>query len=202
MKVKEVEFINNYIIELKNILSDLPVEEIRKTADLFIEAYENNNHIFTMGNGGHGSTASHFVNDLLKHIVVSDEKNVVVIDNNKRLKSMSLNDNVPTITAWANDVCFDVCFSEQLKNWIKTDDLVIGFSASGNSKNIIEAFKVAKKYKAKSIAFLGESSGKMKALADVSIVVPSNNCVYIEDLHLAITHIITNLVRARIQEKL
>ena len=201
MKVKEIEFINNYIRELKDILPKLPVEEIKKTADLFVEAYENENHIFTMGNGGHSNTASHFINDLLKHILVSDEKNVVVIGD-KRFKAMSLNDNVAIITAWANDVSYDICFSEQLKNWIKKDDLVIGFSASGNSKNILEAFKVAKEYKAKSIAFLGENGGKMKALADLSIIVPSNNYLYIEDMHLVISHIITNLVRARIQKKL
>lgn len=199
--MKEINFIDNYIKELEEILPKLPVEEIKKTADLFVEAYEKENHIFTMGNGGHSSTASHFVNDLLKHTIVSDKKNEVVI-HDKRFKAMSLNDSIATITTWANDVSYDVCFSEQLKNWIKKDDLVIGFSASGNSKNILKAFETAKEYKAKSIAFTGGSGGKMKFLADISIVIPSNNYLYIEDMHLVIVHIITNLVRAKIQKKL
>lgn len=199
--MKEINFINNYIKELEGILPKLPVEKIKKVADLFIEAYGNENIIFTMGNGGHCSTASHFVNDLLKHTIVSDEKNEVVI-HDKRFKAMSLNDSMATITTWANDVSFDVCFSEQLKNWMKKDDLVIGFSASGNSKNILKAFEVAKEHKAKSIAFTGGNGGKMKILADISIIIPSNNYLYIEDMHLVIVHIITNLVRAKIQKKL
>ncbi|MCL4376870.1 MAG: SIS domain-containing protein [Actinobacteria bacterium] len=199
--MKEINFINNYIKELEGILPKLPIEEIKKVADLFVETYENENYIFTMGNGGHGSTASHFVNDLLKHTIVSDEKNEVVI-HNKRFKALSLNDSIATITTWANDVSFDVCFSEQLKNWMKKGDLVIGFSASGNSKNILKAFETAKDYRAKSIAFTGGNGGKMKILADISIVIPTNNYLYIEDMHLVIAHIITNLVRAKIQKKL
>jgi D-sedoheptulose 7-phosphate isomerase len=201
MKIKETNVINNYIKELIYVLSKLPVKEIEKATDFIIEAYENENHIFTMGNGGHSNTASHFINDLSKHILVSDEKNLVVV-HDKRLKAMSLNDNVSSITAWANDISYDICFSEQLKNWIKKNDLVIGFSASGNSKNVLEAFKVAKEYGARSIAFLGESGGKMKTLANLSILVPSNNHLYIEDMHLAIAHMITNLARAIIQKKL
>lgn len=199
--MKKSEFIKGYINQIDSILPKLPVDDVCNAADLFIEAYEKGNQFFTMGNGGHGSTASHFVNDLLKHTIVSDEKNEVVIKN-KRFRAISLNDSIATITTWANDVGYDFIFSEQLRNWVKKDDLVIGFSASGNSKNILKAFEVAKEFHAKSIAFTGGTGGKMKNIADISLIVPSNNYLYIEDMHLILVHIITNLVRAVIQKKL
>ena len=195
------KFIKDYVSGIESILPNLQFDIIYKLADVFIKAYENENLFFTMGNGGHGSTASHFVNDLLKHTIVSDDKNEVVV-HGKRFKAMSLNDSISTITTWANDVGYDYIFSEQLINWVKKGDIVIGFSASGNSKNIIKAFEEAKKHGAISVAFIGGNGGKMKGIADISFTVPSNNYLFIEDLHLIVTHMLCNVVRAMVQKKI
>ncbi len=198
--MEETNLIKEYVNQLETVICNLPIYEIHKIAKILIRAYENGNLIFTMGNGGHSSTASHFVNDLLKHTIVSNDKNKIAITR-KRIKAISLNESMPTITAWANDISYEVCFSEQLINWIERDDIVIGFSASGNSKNIIKAFEIAKLHKSISIGFIGKNGGKMKDIADFSLQVPSNNDLYIEDAHLIITHIITNFIRTIIQKR-
>ncbi|SVE06083.1 uncharacterized protein METZ01_LOCUS458937, partial [marine metagenome] len=101
-------------------------EIISKITNLLIKTRDQGKSIYVMGNGGSGSTASHFVSDLLKTAIVKKEK---------RFKAISLTDNVPVILAWSNDVSYDDVFIEQLKNHFSKGDILIGFSGSGNSKN-------------------------------------------------------------------
>jgi len=89
-----------------------------------------------MGNGGSGSTASHFTSDLLK---------TAITKNDNRFSAFSLTDNSPVILAWSNDSSFENIFEEQLKNHLKKNDILIGFSGSVTSKNLISAFRYAKK---------------------------------------------------------
>ena len=98
---------------------------------ILIKTRNSGNKIFTCGNGGSSSTASHFVSDLLKTTITKDEK---------RFSAISLVDNFAVNSAWANDVKFDDIFVAQLKNYLNANDLVIAFSGSGNSSNVSKAF--------------------------------------------------------------
>mgnify|MGYP006094855177 CR=1 len=149
-------------------------------------ARDNDNMIFVMGNGGSSSTASHFVSDLLK---------TAIIKNTKRFKAISLVDNIPVNLAWANDVSFDNIFSEQLHNFLKKDDIVICFSGSGNSQNILNAMEYGKQKEATCIGITGMSGGKLSKLSHHTLIVPSNDMLLIESMHLLICHCIIHAIR-------
>ncbi len=159
---------------------------IKEVIEKLIYARDHENTIFVMGNGGSGSTASHFVSDLLK---------TAIINNTKRFKAISLVDNIPVNSAWSNDMSYDCIFSEQLQNFLKKDDLVICFSGSGNSPNIINAIKYGKKNGAVCIGITGMSGGKLSELSDYTLIAPSHDMLIIESMHLLICHCIINAIR-------
>ncbi len=161
---------------------------IEKIIEKLINARDNGNMIFVMGNGGSGSTASHFVSDLLK---------TAITNNTKRFKAISLVDNVPVNLAWSNDVSYDYIFSEQLQNFLKKDDIVICFSGSGNSSNIINAVKYGKESGAICIGITGMSGGKLSELTDNTLIVPSQDMLLIESMHLLICHCIITAIRGQ-----
>jgi len=161
-------------------------KDISELVNILIKIRDNKNSIFTMGNGGSGSTSSHFVSDLIKTCIVK-EKN--------RFRAISLVDNISVILAWSNDDDFNNIFVEQLKNYLKKDDLLIGFSGSGSSKNIVNAFRYGKKIGALCVGFTGASGGKIKNLCDVLIQVPSNDMLTIESQHVVICHCLVNALR-------
>jgi len=157
-----------------------------KIVKILLHARDDNKKIFVMGNGGSGSTASHFVSDLLKTAITKDAK---------RFSAISLVDNIPVILAWSNDSSYENIFSEQLKNHVVKGDVVIGFSGSGNSQNVLEAFKFAKKIGAACIGFTGMGGGKLQKLCNVCHIVPSNDMLTIESTHLILCHYITSSIR-------
>jgi D-sedoheptulose 7-phosphate isomerase len=150
------------------------------------KAQKNGKTIFTFGNGGSGSTASHFVSDLLK---------TAITKGNKRFAAISLVDNTPVNLAWSNDQSFDAIFIEQLKNFLKKNDVVFAFSGSGKSKNVIQAIKYAKKNNATCIGFTGMDGGELKKICDLCIIIPSSNMLTIESTHLIICHCIIDFIR-------
>ncbi|AFS80010.1 phosphoheptose isomerase [Candidatus Nitrosopumilus koreensis AR1] len=162
------------------------VDQISQIVKILISARNSNKIIFTLGNGGSGSTASHFVSDLLK---------TALTKNQKRFKAISLVDNIPVILAWSNDVSYDEIFSEQLKNHLSKGDVVLAFSGSGRSKNIIKALKFAKKNGAICIGMTGSSGGLINNVCDVCIKIPSSDMLTIESQHLTLCHCITNAIR-------
>jgi D-sedoheptulose 7-phosphate isomerase len=139
--------------------------------------------IYIMGNGGSASTASHMANDLNKASAKTGKK---------RFKAISLADNMPLFSAWANDNSYDVVFEEQLRNFLAAKDVVIGISGSGNSPNIIKGIEYANKTGAFTIGITGNISegGKLAKTANLSIIVPDNLMYRIEDLHLMLNHIL------------
>ena len=150
------------------------------------KAQKNGKTIFAFGNGGSGSTASHFVSDLLK---------TAITKGNKRFAAISLVDNTPVNLAWSNDQQFDAIFIEQLKNFLKKNDVVFAFSGSGKSKNVIQAIKYAKKNNATCIGFTGMDGGELKKIYDLCIIVPSSDMLTIESTHLIICHCIIDFIR-------
>ncbi len=161
-------------------MDSLSVEDIRQVIDRIMNAYDRDQQIFVIGNGGSASTASHFACDLGKGTIVQGQR---------RLRIMSLTDNVAVMTAWANDVSYDDMFVEQLKNLLNPGDLVIGISASGNSPNILKAIDYARSRKAMTVGLTGFGGGKLVAAADTCIVVDSDDYGPVEDIHLILDHI-------------
>jgi D-sedoheptulose 7-phosphate isomerase len=182
------EFINEYINEVKTSLDSLDINKINQATSMIIKAYEKGSRVFILGNGGSASTASHMACDLGKGTLSRFYDN-----KEKRLRVMSLVDNVATLTAYSNDLSFDHAFAQQLKNLIEKQDLLIIFSGSGNSKNLIKAVKYAKKSGAKIIGILGFKTGGVLAdLVDCAVIVQSNHYGPVEDVHLILNHIITS----------
>ena len=166
-------------------LSD-QTEIITKITNLLIKTRDKGKNIYVMGNGGSGSTASHFVSDLLK---------TAITKGNKRFSAISLVDNIPVLLAWSNDSSYEEIFVEQLRNLLSKGDVVIAFSGSGKSKNVIKAFKFAKKKGAYCIGFTGMNGGYFPKLSDICCIVKNNDMLIIESAHLALCHCIINTIR-------
>ena len=177
--------IKDFSEEIKNKIDKVSSDEIAKAVKCLQSVYENNGRVYLIGNGGSSAIASHFANDLNKTILGhKGEKKI------KRFQAISLCDNVPVITAWANDVSFDKIFSEQLKNFAKQGDVLIAISSSGNSPNIIEAVKTAKDFFLPVVGFMGFDGGKLLELSDAKIYVSSSEYAIVESIHDAICHLI------------
>ena len=166
-------------------LSD-QTEIITKITNLLIKTRDKGKNIYVMGNGGSGSTASHFVSDLLK---------TAITKGNKRFSAISLVDNIPVLLAWSNDSSYEEIFVEQLRNLLSKGDVVIAFSGSGKSKNVIKAFKFAKKKGAYCIGFTGMNGGYFPKLSDICCVVNNYDMLIIESAHLALCHCIVTAIR-------
>lgn len=139
------EFARNYFNELKRVLDCLPLDKIEEFVEYLLAAYEGEKHIFVFGNGGSGVTASHFACDINKGVSSGP----------KRFKVMCLNDNIPIILAYANDMSYEDIFVEQLRNYLKPLDCVIGISGSGNSRNVLKAIEYANTAGAKTFGITG-----------------------------------------------
>ena len=170
---------------IENLL-DLEQNSLENILNSLLNARDNNYRIFVMGNGGSGSTASHFVSDLSK---------TAILENKNRFSAISLVDNVPVLLAWSNDSSYDDIFAEQLKNHLSQNDILIAFSGSGNSKNILNAFKYGKTNGAFCISITGMGGGKIQNISDICLVVPSNDMLTIESIHLMICHCLISMIR-------
>jgi D-sedoheptulose 7-phosphate isomerase len=142
--------------------------------------------IYFFGNGGSASTGSHMANDIAKLTIVGD---------NKRFRCVSLADAMPTVLAWANDVSYAEVYAEQIKNLGTPGDIAFGLSGSGNSPNVLRGLEEARKLGMTTVGLIGTGGGKMRALCDLAVVVPSNNMQHIEDAHLVICHMLCSYFR-------
>lgn len=170
-----------YLDELKGLLDAFPHERFEEIAKTLLSVYDDERQIFIMGNGGSGSTASHFACDINKGCCFNIEK---------KFKVICLNDNVPTMLAYANDLSYDKVFVEQLKNFLQPGDVVIGISGSGNSENIIQAVSYAKENQAKTIGLTGFDGGRLAQLVDIPLIAAINDMQKVEDVHMIVVHMI------------
>jgi len=188
-KLKKQQIINSILDQqgecIENITED--VNKIEEIINALIGARDKGNRIFTMGNGGSGSTASHFVSDLLK---------TAITKKSKRFSAFSLVDNVPVTLAWSNDTSYEDIFVEQLKNSLSKGDIVVGFSGSGKSKNVVKALKYARRNGAICVGVTGMSGGELPKICNICFVVPSNNMLTIESMHLMLCHCIIETIRS------
>ena len=181
-----------YFRSLSETIEHLPFDRIECVSELLIEAYEHSRMIFLFGNGGSAALASHFACDLGKGTVNGS---------GRRFRVLSLTDNVPLMTAWANDAHYEDIFAQQLENYVRPRDIAFAISGSGNSRNVLNALKTARRAGAVTIGLGGFQGGKMKALCDVCLVVPSDNMQMIEDLHLCIAHALFTCVQRKLHER-
>ena len=186
---REIVDAKQYFDELQRVVTSLCHESIDQIADILLKAYDGSRVVYMFGNGGSASLASHFACDL--------GKGTAYCNGGKRFRVLALTDNIPTMTAWANDASYEDIFSEQLRNFVQPQDVAIAISGSGNSKNVLNALAVAREAGAITIGISGFQGGRMKELCDVCVIVPSDNMQVIEDLHLAMAHSIFRIVSAR-----
>ena len=144
-----------------------------------------------MGNGGSGATASHFACDMNKEVSSGLDKRIQVI---------CLNDNIPIISAYANDLSYDNIFTEQLKNFLKPNDVVIGISVSGNSRNVIKAIQYANDHSAITVGFTGFDGSQVAKIAKIPIVIAANDMQKVEDIHLILFHMIMQILQKKMRE--
>jgi D-sedoheptulose 7-phosphate isomerase len=185
---KTTSMINSFLKEQESCLEQMSgqVAIIEKITKILIDTRNKGKKIYTLGNGGSASTASHFVSDLLK---------TAITKNNKRFLAISLADNIPVILAWSNDTSYEDVFVEQLKNFLSKGDVIIGFSGSGRSKNVIKAMIHGKKNGAICIGITGMSGGDFPKICDICLIVPSNDMLAIESTHVTLCHCIVSAIR-------
>jgi D-sedoheptulose 7-phosphate isomerase len=187
---KVSESVGVYFAELKTLLDAVPLERIDEIGDALYTAYRHDKQVFIVGNGGSASTASHMACDLAKNTLSG---------NRPRFRVLSLTDNVALMSALANDAGYEHVFKEQLVNLIRTGDVLIVLSGSGNSPNVLEAMRYARERSATVIAFLGCDGGAATALADHVIVAPTDDYGLIEDVHLILNHALTSYFREQLE---
>jgi len=182
-----------YFEELQRVFTGLAHSSIDQMADVLVKAYESERVVYTFGNGGSASLASHLACDL--------GKGTAYCNGGKRFRVLALTDNLITLTAWANDSSYEDVFSEQLRNFVQPKDVAFAISGSGNSRNVLNALQVARDAGATTLGISGFQGGQMKSLCDICVVVPSNNMQIIEDVHLAMAHSIFRIVYTRMSRR-
>src|SRR5437867_6093250 len=169
--------------------------QVQALADAIFECYQSRRFVFVIGNGGSGSNASHFCEDLGKGTLRRED---FENDGKKRLRILSLTDNTPYILAWGNDEGFDRVFVEQLKNLASPGDLLIAISGSGNSPNVLRAVEWANRHDLRTFGCTGFSGGKLRTLAQQGLHVPLDDMGIVESIHLTAFHWVVDNLHARI----
>jgi len=178
------DLISNYLRCFEQFMEAQFIYAINRIVCMISSARDRGASIYIAGNGGSAAIASHWVNDLGKATKISGKA---------PLRVMSLSDNVSWLTALANDEGYDRVFSGQLENFAKPGDILVVISASGNSKNLIDAVNLAKSRNVATIAFLGFDGGLLKEKVDESLWLPTEKGEYgmVESAHGTICHVLT-----------
>lgn len=182
------KYISGYIKKSIKLLERLPKREIAKAINILQATYERDGRIYVFGNGGSLAMATHWVADFNKTVFSGQlDKNL------RRFQAIRLPTTESEITAWANDVGFDMVFAGPLKNYIREGDTVIAISSSGNSSNVLKAVELAKEFKVPVIGVTGFDGGKLNKLADAKIFVKTVKGAYeqVEGIHSVILHLLT-----------
>ena len=184
------EFISDYIKDLTIALSSIDYEKLLQIVDKILEVKHTNRTVFLIGNGGSSATPSHSAGDWMKEI---------------KVKTLCLTDNTPSVTAFANDTDYSNIFKGQLETLLSDGDLIIAYSGSGNSPNIINAIEYAKSRGNLTIGFSGNyngrKGGKLVEVCDIPLIANTTSMERIEDIHLVINHMIKEYIKERISTK-
>jgi D-sedoheptulose 7-phosphate isomerase len=176
-----VSFAAEYKRSTLEAIEHIDLEKVTQAIEWFREARAAGRSIFVCGNGGSASTASHFACDMVKG---------ASFDRPTRFRILALTDSLPTLTAYSNDVGYDVVFVEQLRNFAQAGDLFMAISGSGNSPNVVRAMEYANSAGCRTIALTGRDGGKLGPLAQLNIQVGVPHMGRIEDAHMIACHMI------------
>ncbi len=178
---------DEYFYKLKKTLQltqDKLSETILSFADLVAECFNAGNKILIMGNGGSAGDAQHFAAEMVGRF----------IKERKGLPAIALNTNSSILTAVGNDYHFDQIFSRQVEALAVPGDVLIGISTSGNSANVIKALEKGRELGCRTVSLCGRGGGKLPALSDIILVVPSDDTPHIQEMHIVIIHLVCGLV--------
>ena len=175
-------FARDYKQQLLRALDSVDLDRVERLIDVFRQAREEDRQIFVFGNGGSAASASHLANDLGKGASHG---------RSPRFRVLSLTDNIPWISAVANDYAYDQVFVEQLRNYGRSGDLLLAFSGSGNSPNVINAVEWANRNGIATVGITGRSGGQLSQCARHVIRVDSSHMGHIEEAHFLILHLVS-----------
>ena len=170
------------------VRSEEVVSTIARVSELLIEGFRRRNKVILFGNGGSAADAQHIAAEFVGRFAF----------NRAALPALALNVNTSCITAIGNDYGFDLVFSRQIEALGHAGDVAIGISTSGNSPNVLQGISVSRKMGLHTIALCGRSGGKLKSAADYCLCVPSDETPRIQECHILIGHIISELVERAI----
>lgn len=174
-------FLENYRRHVVAALSSVDLHRVRLAVEWLRQARDGDRQVFICGNGGSAATASHLACDLVKG---------ASHDRRRRFRVMALTDSMPTITAYANDVGYESVFVEHLRNFARSGDLLIAISGSGRSSNVVAAVEYANREGCRSIGLTGRDGGDLGRLARLHLHVPEAHMGRIEDVHMALCHML------------
>lgn len=175
------EFARQYLTGLRQCLEAVDLARVDQAIAWFRETRDADGQIFVCGNGGSAMTASHLVTEVVKSASYNRAR---------RFRILCLADSISTLTAYSNDLSYDSVFEEQLKNFARPGDLVMGLSGSGNSPNVVRALEYANAAGCRTLALTGRDGGAMGRLAQLEIRVAEPHQGRIEDVQMAICHIL------------
>ena len=215
-KIDDLSLIKLYFSEKTRIYKKLDFKKILDVINQIHNTYKKDGTIFIMGNGGSSGIAEGFSVDIRTHPFVSEDKNKTT--KIRRPRVICLTESAGALTGISNDIGFGFVFSEQLKNFMRSkiinkNDLLIAFSSSGNSQNMIEAINYVKKYNVKTSCVSGRGGGIASTIVDYPIIIPgklssfpgqtgkNDNNFHIEDIQNAISHVITGLLKKFVNKK-
>ena len=184
-----------YFQRLQSEIANLDQAAVQRWSDLVFEAWQNERFVFVFGNGGAGSTAGHVHEDFAKSSLLKED---LLDETKKRLKIISLNDNLGWITAVGNDMGFEHIFQQQLMNYASSGDIAIAMSGSGNSPNVIQAVEWCKRHGVHTYGMTGYDGGKLKQIQDEGLHVPVDDMGMVQSIHLCVFHWVLDDVHARI----
>lgn len=175
------DFTGSYLKNLQDVLARIDTAPVMQAVEWLRKARDESRTVFTCGNGGSASIASQMVVDLLKGASYRKPS---------RFRVIGLTDSIATITAYANDVGYEIVFVEQLRNFAKAGDVLIAISGSGNSPNVLRAVEYANEAGCKTIGLTTGKGGKLGEIAQLPLRVPSNHMGRLEDCFFILTHIL------------
>jgi D-sedoheptulose 7-phosphate isomerase len=175
------EWIKDYLKAQQAALAAISIDAVARLIETFRRALEEERQIFVFGNGGSAANCSHFMTDLGKGS--SDKLS-------RRFRCLSLNDNVPWMTALGNDYSYEDIFLRQLMNYGNPGDIAMTLSVSGSSPNCVRAMEWGRKKGLQTIALVGAKKGKLAEICDTVIVIDSTHYGRVEDAQMGICHMI------------
>jgi D-sedoheptulose 7-phosphate isomerase len=176
-----MEMVERYLAEMERAIRQIDRGAVRAAVEVLFACWRRDATAYLIGNGGSAATASHMMADLTKCTLVAGAP---------RFRAIALTDNVPTMTAFANDDGYEQIFVEPLRSLLRPEDVLVAISGSGNSPNVLRGVEHAVAIGAATVGLCGENGGRLATLVDVAVRVPAARIGQQEDGHLILNHTI------------